>query len=768
MDSAGEPDSLYSPAVASIADRWLIGVPPSFGKPASKNELSMQSSPDPTVVEKPDRWVGSLFGKYRIVGKLGEGGMGVVYEAEDESLKRHVALKIVAAREPREVKRFVAEAQAAARLNHPNVVTVYEVSQFDGQHFLAMELVRGMSASEYLRTRGPMEWKVATRVLVAACRGLAAAHQAGLIHRDLKPGNILLAKKGEIKIADFGLAKWLGETERSMTAKGTVLGTPEYMSPEQCSSDLVTPQSDLYSLGASYFALLTGRPPFVCEQPVQTMFAHCSQPPPDPREFVPEIPAACAEIVRRAMAKQPHERFASATEMQTALETALKPGSRGESLAAEQTASLQPMSAAARVGRAAEHPTQPMTLSRRSQVRGILLGAVLTVTAIVIAVVAIPYLNPPQPADNSDRAQPDVRANDDLATKTSKSNTVAAPSSGLLSKATRAGHVVTLSESANPALVGVAISPNGRFLGVRLLGRSAGRLLLWDLNADEPLLDRREPEYSLRGRPLVMDQFLGSRMLQFTRTSDWLVVGELSGLDFDLEAWPVPTKAGDLRKTLDCGSEVRSLTVSPTRDQLAVSLAVPTATDDASLKVYDGWPQSAASPNWSQRTHAVTAGHLHYDSDGEHLIVSNGMANARRISVSRPGMRLLIPTTLNFQSLCYSPLRESSWLAVGGANVAEVWDAAHQTRQTEIAIGGAPATRLSAMTFAPDGRTLFVAAVDRGTTKLLAYETENWTLKETIGTNPGLVSSMAVSPTRPVLVTGDLEGTLRLWDVSPR
>lgn len=278
-------------------------------------------------------------GKYLLKSKLGQGGMGVVYLATDTRLKRDVALKVLTkelSSNEDAVKRFLLEARAAARLNHPNVVAVYDVDQQRGFCFLVMELVSGCTASELLR-QGPMAWTEATRLIAEACRGLAAAHDAGLVHRDIKPSNLMRTHDGLVKLADFGLAKTTddpGQAKNPLTQSGTILGTPQYMSPEQCRGEPVDARSDLYSLGATYFTLLTGQAPFDDPNPLQVMFSHCSKPTPDPRSQRDDLPQACAEIAMKAMAKSRVERFASAKEMLSALTELLATAPRVETTAA--------------------------------------------------------------------------------------------------------------------------------------------------------------------------------------------------------------------------------------------------------------------------------------------------------------------------------------------------------------------------------------------------------------------------------------------------
>jgi serine/threonine protein kinase len=267
-------------------------------------------------------------GRYRLTGRLGQGGMAVVYSGEDQSLRRVVAVKVLEVRGTRtaeDLERFLLEARAAARLNHPNVVTVHDVGRSGGSAFIVMELMSGGSAQTRLRARGALPWQEATRIIVEVCRGLAAAHAAGLIHRDIKPSNILLAADGTAKLADFGLTRAPALAQSRLTRLGEVLGTPQYMSPEHCSGEQLDERADLYALGATYYALLVGRPPFDFEDPMQVLYAQCSAPVPDPRLLVPDLPAGCVGVVTRALAKQRRERFRSALDMANALEALLIP-----------------------------------------------------------------------------------------------------------------------------------------------------------------------------------------------------------------------------------------------------------------------------------------------------------------------------------------------------------------------------------------------------------------------------------------------------------
>jgi serine/threonine protein kinase len=261
-------------------------------------------------------------GKYTVVREIGRGGMGVVFEGFDPVLDRSVAIKLLLA-ETNPVQ-FLSEARAAAHIGHPNCVTVYEYGTHDDGHpFLVMELVTGVTAAQLIARGGALPWQKATRLIAAAARGLSAVHESGLVHRDIKPSNLLITRSGVVKVADFGLATSAGRTTTSLAGDG-VVGTPHYMSPEQCMSEPVDARTDVYALGAAYYHLLTGQPPFVAAHELQVMFAHCNNPVPDPRQRASGVPAGCAEIVLKALAKNPADRYQTMIELLGALSAVLK------------------------------------------------------------------------------------------------------------------------------------------------------------------------------------------------------------------------------------------------------------------------------------------------------------------------------------------------------------------------------------------------------------------------------------------------------------
>jgi serine/threonine-protein kinase len=260
----------------------------------------------------PTRWPEVL--GYEILGELGRGGMGVVYKARQRGLNRLVALKMIvagASASPHQLARFHTEAQAVARLLHPNIVQIYDVGEQDGLPFFSLEFVGGGSLDKEIAGK-PQPPRSAARLVETLARAMHHAHTHGIVHRDLKPANILLTPDGVPKIADFGLAKRLEEGESSQTKTGVIMGTPSYMAPEQARGDAheVGPAADLYTLGAILYELLTGRVPFLGSKPVHTVMQVISDEPLPPRRLQPDVPPDIETICLKCLQKEPSKRYA--------------------------------------------------------------------------------------------------------------------------------------------------------------------------------------------------------------------------------------------------------------------------------------------------------------------------------------------------------------------------------------------------------------------------------------------------------------------------
>jgi hypothetical protein len=261
-----------------------------------------------------------LAGRYELGELLGAGGMGRVLAAHDRVLDREVAVKLLGPTpDERARERFVREARAAARLHHPNVVQVHDAGDADGQPYLVMELVRGRTAADLLDDEGPVALEVATAITLGVLDPLAAAHAQGLVHRDVKPGNVLLPDDGGVKLADFGIAKALDEPSSGLTTSGTVVGTASYLAPELVEGAAASPASDVYAVGCLLYALLTGAPPYTGEHALAVAYAHRHAPVPDVRDRRPDVPDDLRAVLERALAKDPAARYPDASAMRAAL-----------------------------------------------------------------------------------------------------------------------------------------------------------------------------------------------------------------------------------------------------------------------------------------------------------------------------------------------------------------------------------------------------------------------------------------------------------------
>jgi len=279
----------------------------------------------------PEEFIGAEIGRYRVTAVLGTGSQGFVLEGEDELLDRSVAIKVLgpdSARIPMLRRQFMQEARTMAQLSHPNTVAIHDVGERNGALYLVMEKCTGGTTCKLIRGGAGVDFKVATRILRDACRGLDAAHRRGMIHRDIKPDNILLDEHGTAKLSDFGLV--LAPNTADIVGKDRVIGTPHYMSPEQCDGGLVDHRSDIYALGATSFHLMTGRPPYHGSANVQDVLqCHREVPAPDPRELTPDLPEDIASVIATSMAKRPSDRYQNASEMLRDLEAVLASFSEG-------------------------------------------------------------------------------------------------------------------------------------------------------------------------------------------------------------------------------------------------------------------------------------------------------------------------------------------------------------------------------------------------------------------------------------------------------
>jgi eukaryotic-like serine/threonine-protein kinase len=359
--TAGPPSTIAE--APTIAPRTAAAQPlPGEASTPVHEELTVRPGADATVDLESSGLPSSepasptrirYFGDYEIIRELARGGMGVVFEARQVSLNRKVALKMILAGQlanDTDVKRFYSEAQAAANLDHPGIVPIFEVGQHDGQHYFSMGFVEGQSLSQRLN-EGALAAREAATLMATVADAIEYAHQCGVIHRDLKPGNILLDQKGNPRVTDFGLAKTI-QGDSGLTGSGQILGTPSYMPPEQAGGRRgeVGPAADVYALGATLYCAVTGRPPFQAATAMDTVIQVLSGEPVPPGRLNPSIPRDLETICLKCLEKEPRERYPSAATLAADLRRFLA----GEPIAALPST---------RLGRAAKWARRKPTLA---------------------------------------------------------------------------------------------------------------------------------------------------------------------------------------------------------------------------------------------------------------------------------------------------------------------------------------------------------------------------------------------------------------------
>jgi len=277
---------------------------------------------------------GKNLGNYKIVGKLGQGGMATVYKAHELSLNRVVALKVLSSQLSEDeayIKRFQREAQAAAQLNHPNIVQIYAIGEEQGVHYFAMEYIKGKSLAHIRQEQGVLEPEDAIPLIRQVAEALVEAHKVGLVHRDIKPSNIMIDAAGRPKVMDFGIA-YVSYANTKLTRDGSIIGTPEYLSPEQCEGKTVDQRSDIYSLGVTLYELLSGKTPYEADTPVSMLMKIVKGEFPPLQEVNPNVPEPLRAIVDKMMLKDVQQRYQKMEEVITDL-LKLEPGSEVPSTA---------------------------------------------------------------------------------------------------------------------------------------------------------------------------------------------------------------------------------------------------------------------------------------------------------------------------------------------------------------------------------------------------------------------------------------------------
>ena len=294
----------------SLMSTRMFGAPTPAGASATPTSLLSLAS--------------ALEGRYQVLSELGRGGMGIVFQAYDKQMKEQVAIKLLSpllSTDGEALERLTREVSVARRVSHPNVIRIHDLSEVNGLHYVSMEYFGGVNLKEHLKRSGPLSLLNAYQIISQIWNGLEAAHAQGVVHRDLKAQNIMIGKGGEVKIIDFGLAR--SHHLEGMTATGLIMGTPEYMAPEQVAGKHVDERADIYALGVILFEILTGQVPFKGESAIAVGFQQLKDAPPPPRSINPQIPEEVERIILKALEKNPAHRHRTVNEMRREFEAAL-------------------------------------------------------------------------------------------------------------------------------------------------------------------------------------------------------------------------------------------------------------------------------------------------------------------------------------------------------------------------------------------------------------------------------------------------------------
>jgi tRNA A-37 threonylcarbamoyl transferase component Bud32 len=347
-------------------------------EPISRQDTLSATQAAPATPAKPADLTGRTLGDYRLLRRLGEGGMGTVYLAEQLSLHRKVALKFLRpdlAANATTLQRFKIEAEAAARVNHANIVQVHAIGEADGLHYMALEYVEGRTLRDYLEKKGPPELLISLSIMRQVAAALQRAHELGVIHRDIKPENILLTRRTEVKVADFGLSRIFAEDRQSpsLTQSNVTMGTPLYMSPEQIENRNLDSRSDIYSFGVTCYHLLAGRPPFHGQTAFEVVAQHVQNEPPPLSQVRPDLPPELCTLVHRMMAKRPEDR------PQTGREIGREVGRLRDVLAGVTSPRSDPLitTGPAPASPADVHKTRPVQVRRRRRLPWIIAASLL-------------------------------------------------------------------------------------------------------------------------------------------------------------------------------------------------------------------------------------------------------------------------------------------------------------------------------------------------------------------------------------------------------
>jgi eukaryotic-like serine/threonine-protein kinase len=685
-------------------------------------------------------------GNYRLLAELARGGMGIVYRARQEGLEREVALKVLregslASREA--VQRFQTEVQAAARLDHPNIVPIYEVGQDGGQHFFTMRLLAGGSLAALLSAREgkPLPAQQAAQLLIAVARAVDCAHRRGILHRDLKPGNILLDADGSPQVADFGLARVL-DADSSLTLPEAVLGSPAYMAPEQASgrSREATPAADIYSLGAILFELLTGQPPFTGARPLDILRRVADEPPPRPCALNPKTPSDLETICLKCLEKEPAQRYASAA----ALAEDLARWQRGEPIQA------RPSTLGERMVKWAKRRPLIAALSAGLIAVGVVgLIGVLLEWQRARAGEHVALLN--QYAADMALANQSLSAGNSGRARTSLEQHRPRPGQPDLrgwewyhfsAEANHSDALATLGRHGT-RIVWVSFSPDSHWLASADL---SGELSLWDLRTRQLAAQAHQPPWP--------------SSLQFTPDGHFLITSQGGGdaPKCQVHWWLVPSLQ-ESRPPLEAANLIDALP-SPDGRQLFVLRG-----DGLDRLTPDGNSVLLAAP--TLRTHAPSGfgafspdGSLFAYEANDGLVVWNLADNTTRVFAGHQ-RRTGFPFSIS--GLAFA-LDDSVLATCGPDGTVRIWPLRSNVPQDSVRELADTGGVISQVAFVRGGQWLAGASTDQ---TIHLWDARTWQPAGQLRGHGSAVVALAASPDGALLASGAMDGEIKLWSAAP-